>query len=237
MDDVLQIKDKINLFDGIDATEIIPMLKCLSVSKKYIKKNTYLFVEEDEIHNIGIILSGTIHMIKEDALGNKTLITPMSEGDIFGETYICSSHLTSTVSFQAATNCNILFLPFEKVIKTCSNLCSYHHKLIENMMRLVAEKNLRLIKKVEVTSNKSIREKVISYLANQEQNKDKQIIIPFNRTELAEYLDVNRSALTRELSKMKEEGIIDYDKNIFYLKLPGSNENGKKHTMPIIIYE
>ncbi len=235
MDEILRMKNKIHLFDGIDAAELASMLKCLSVNKKHIKKNTYLFMEEDEIHSIGVILSGTIHMIKEDSLGNKTLITPMTEGDIFGETYICSSRLTSTVSFQAATNCNILFLPFQKVIKTCSSSCTHHHKLIENMMLLLAEKNLKLIKKVEVTSNKSIREKILSYLANQTPNKDMQIVIPFNRIELADYLCVNRSALTRELSKMRSEGIIDYEKNIFYLKLQKYKDNSSKQAKPIII--
>lgn len=219
MDEILRMKDKINLFDGIDSDNLASMLKCFGYIKKHIKKNTYLFMEEDEIHNIGIILSGTVYMIKEDALGNKILITPMVEGEIFGESYICSSQLTSTVSFQAATNCHILFLPFQMIIKTCSHSCSYHHKLIENMMRLVAEKNLKLIQKVEITSNKTIREKILSYLANQVKNHKMQIIVPFNRTEFADYLSVNRSSLSRELSKMKSEGIIDYDKNVYYLKI------------------
>lgn len=220
MEAILKIKEKIPLFNGIESSELSTMLKCLNSYKKDVKKGTYFFMEEDEIQSIGVVLSGTIHMIKEDLWGNKVLITPIIEGEVFGETYICSNRLTSTVSFQAVTNCSVLFLPFQKVIKTCSKSCTYHHKLIENMMILIAEKNLKLIKKVEVTSKKSVREKILSYLANQTQNNNNQIVIPLNRIELADYLCVNRSALTRELSKMKDEGIIDYDKNTFFLNVP-----------------
>lgn len=218
MQEILRMKEKIRLFDGIDSAELAPMLKCLCSYKKSVKKNTYFSIEEDEIQSIGVVLSGTIHMIKEDLWGNKMLITPIKEGELFGETYICSKRLTSTVSFQAVTCCNVLFIPFQKVINTCSKSCTFHHKLIENMMVLVAEKNLKLIKKIEVTSKKTIREKFLSYLFSQVQTNENQIEIPLTRIELADYLSCNRSALTRELAKMKEEGIIDYDKNKFYLK-------------------
>lgn len=217
MKDILKIKQNIPLFSGISPTELTTMLTCLTAHKKSFKKGTYIFIEEDEIQNIGIVLSGTIHMIKEDLWGNKAIITTITEGEVFGETYICSNSLASTVSFQSVDDSNVLFLPFQKIINTCSNSCVYHHKLIENMMIIIAEKNLKLIKKIDITSKKSIREKILTYLANQSENNKKQITIPLGRIELADYLCINRSALTRELSKMKAEGLIDYDKNTFYL--------------------
>lgn len=218
MEEVLELRQNMPLFNGINKSELSPMLKCLGAYKKSFEKGTYIFMEDDQIQNIGVVLSGTIHMVKEDVWGNKALITSITEGKIFGETYVCSSSLASTVSFYSISNCNVLFLPFQRIIKTCSNSCVYHHKLIENMMILIAEKNLKLIEKIDITSKKSIREKILTYLSNQTQkNEEKQIIIPLGRIELADYLCVNRSALTRELSKMKDEGLIDYDKNTFYL--------------------
>lgn len=218
MDKTAILLQNIPLFSGINKSEIAPMLKCLGSYKKKYDKGTYVFMAEDEIQNIGIVISGTIHMIKEDIWGNKSIIAAMTDGQLFGETFVCSNSLTATVSFITSTDCEVLFIPFHRVIKTCSNSCKHHHKLIENMMIRIAEKNLMLIEKIDVTSKKSLREKILTYLSSQAQKKDQnRFSIPMGRIELADYLGVNRSALTRELSKMKEDGLIDYDKNTFYL--------------------
>ena len=140
------------------------------------------------------------------------------KGELFGETFACGEDTMSTVTFTVSEDADILFIPFCRVMHSCTNACSHHQQLIENMVRILAGKNRDLIRKVEIVSKRTIREKILSYLSLQSQAQDSPYFeIPFGRIELAEYLCVDRSALTRELAKMKEEGIIDYDRNCFRL--------------------
>ena len=155
-------------------------------------------------------------MIKEDVWGNKTMIIRMHSQDLFGETFACGSDTISSVTFIASENTEILFLPFQRVMNTCSSACVFHQRLLENMVRLIADRNRDLLRKIEIISKKTLREKILAYLSLQAQiNKNRYFEIPLGRVELADYLCADRSALTRELSKMKSEGLIDYDKNMF----------------------
>lgn len=201
------------LFTGVRKEDLSAMLTCLGSFQKNYKKDEIILLESNEVRNIGIILSGTVHMIKEDAEGYQTLLIAMKKGEIFGESFSCSSHLNAHVSFFAATPCTVLFLPFYKVIHSCKMTCTFHHRLIENMVQLIGDKNVQLMKKIEIISKKTLREKITAYLQNQalEQNS-KCFTISLERLELAEYLCANRSALTRELSCMQEAGFIDYKK-------------------------
>ncbi len=218
MDKYIKLLQNIPLFNNINISEIMPMLKCLGAYKKSYDKGNYIISADDEIKYIGIVITGSVQMIKEDIWGNKSIIANVTEGQIFGETFVCSNTLTSTVSFKARNACEVLFLQFQRIIHTCSKSCMYHHKLIENMMILIAEKNMKLIGKIEIISKKSLHEKILTYLSDQAQIKgEKYFTIPMGRLELADYLCSDRSALTRELSRMKSEGILDYDKNTFHL--------------------
>ena len=136
--------------------------------------------------------------------------------DIFGETFACGAESSSLVSFVAAQDSKVLFLSFCRVMHTCTHACQFHQTLIENMVRLIARKNRELMRKVEVVSKKTLREKILAYLSIQAQSQGgKTFEIPLGRVEWAEYLCADRSALTRELARMKEEGILDYQKNTF----------------------
>ena len=109
-----------------------------------------------------------------------------------------------------------MFIPFNKVMHTCTMACAFHHRLVENMVRLIADKNRDLMRKVEVVSKKNLREKILAYLSLQAQlHESRYFEIPLGRVELADYLCADRSALTRELGKMRSDGLIDYDKNMF----------------------
>ena len=135
---------------------------------------------------------------------------------MFGETFVCGAENRSIVNFEVAEDATILFLPSERVMHTCNRTCPFHHRLIENMVGMIAAKNLELLRKIEVISKRTVREKIMAYLSIQAQlHQAKYFEIPMGRVELAEYLCVDRSALTRELSKMKEDGLIDFDKNCF----------------------
>lgn len=206
------------LFSGIQSSDMEPMLQCLSYSISSFKKGDFIILEDDTVLNIGIILDGAIDMIKEDFWGNKTTLVRVKSGELFGETFACSKDATSTVSFCATCNTTVLFIPFNRVMHSCTMACSFHHRLIENMVFIIAEKNKELMLKVEVVSKRTLREKIMAYLSIQAAKQGTEYFeIPLGRVELADYLCADRSALTRELINMQNEGIIDFDRNTFRL--------------------
>ncbi len=206
------------LFAGINKNDIEPMLQCLSYSVSSFKKGDFIILEEDTVLNIGIILEGSIDMIKEDFWGNKTTLVRIKSGELFGETFACSKDSTSTVSFCATCNTAVLFMPFNRVMHSCNMACGFHHRLIENMVFIIAEKNKELMLKVEVVSKKTLREKIMAYLSiHAAKQRTEYFEVPLGRVEMADYLCADRSALTRELTNMQNEGIIDFDRNTFRL--------------------
>ena len=135
---------------------------------------------------------------------------------MFGETFACGTDNLSVVTFIVSEDAAVMFIPFSRVMHSCSMACEFHHRLIENMVKLIANKNRDLIQKVDVVSKRTIREKLLTYLSILAQQQNSRYFeSPLGRVELAEYLCVDRSALTRELVKMKEDGLIDFDKNCF----------------------
>ena len=204
------------LLDGIDPEERKAMLGCIGYHVSTFRKGDIVAFEAENIKHIGIVLSGSVDMIKEDIWGNKNLLLRVGKDEIFGETFACGSDNLSLVTFTVSKDAKILFLPFDRVMHSCTMACRFHHQLIENMVHIIANKNRDLMRKVEVVSRRSIREKLLTYLSIQAQAQGSRYFeIPLGRLELAEYLSVDRSALTRELAKMKDEGLLDYDKNCF----------------------
>lgn len=209
---------KLPLFNGIKEEELQPMLTCIGGYIQEYTKSQFILLSKQPIKCVGIILEGTVHMIKEDVWGHKTVLAFMKKGELFGETFVCAERFTSEVTFYAATNCKVLYIPFYKTLHMCDTSCAFHHTLVENMVRLIANKNAQLMEKIEITSKKTLREKILTYLSIQAQlNQRNYFVIPLGRVELADYLCADRSALTRELNHMKNEGLIDFDKNTFQL--------------------
>ncbi len=209
-------ESKSALFDGIAPEDRKAMFGCTGYHVGTFRKGSVLAFEDESIKRIGIILSGTVDMVKEDLWGNKTMLVRMGKDEVFGETFACGEDSLSVVTFVVSEEAEILFMPFHRMMRSCTMACAFHHQLIENMVRIIANKNRELMRKVEVVSKRSIREKLLAYLSIQAQVQNSDYLqIPLGRVELAEYLCVDRSALTRELAKMKEDGLIDYDKNCF----------------------
>lgn len=209
---------RLPLFSGIEISDLPTMLDCLGSYQKHYEKNEIILLESCEVRTIGVILQGTVHMVKEDAEGYKTLLMTMKAGELFGESFACGSCKSARVSFLAAEPCMILFLPIHRVLHSCKMTCVFHHRLIENMVGLMGDKNIRLLNKIEVISKKTLRDKILAYLRLQaEEQKKQRFTIPLGRLELAEYLCADRSAMTRELSRMKRDGLIDYRRNTFQL--------------------
>ena len=204
------------LFDGISLENRKTMLDCIGYRVRTFQKGDIVAFEEENIRHIGILLSGSVDMIKEDLWGNKTMLVRMRKDELFGETFACGEDNLSVVTFMVSEDAKILFMPFDRVMHSCTMACVFHHRLIENMVHIIANKNRDLMRKVEVVSKCIIREKLLAYLSIQAQVQESRYFeIPLGRVELAEYLCVDRSALTRELVKMKDDGLIDYDKNCF----------------------
>ncbi len=211
------IKDlECSLFAGIAPEDRLAMLGCTGYHTGVYRKGDIIAFEGENIRHIGVVISGAVDMVKEDIWGNKTMLVRSRKNDVFGETFACGSDNLSVVTFQVSEDAQILFMPFERVMRNCTMACQFHLQLIENMVRVIADKNRNLMRKVEAVSKRSIREKVLAYLSAQAQTQASRYFeIPLGRVELAEYLCVGRSALTRELVKMKEDGLIDYDRNCF----------------------
>ena len=216
-DPILTLKN-IRLIENIKETELPSMLNCLGARTKPFKKSEFIFLEGDELKQIGILLEGTIHMVKEDIWGGKAILASLKSGDLFGESFVCGEFGSSSVSFQAASDCKVLLLSFHKVLCSCNKSCVFHHKLIENMVTVIAQKNVLMMNKLEIIAKKTIRERLLTWLSQQVQITGSTCFAsPMGRMELAEYLCVDRSALTRELVHMKKDGLLDFDKTTFCL--------------------
>lgn len=217
MEDILQ-EVRTSLFDGIDPDDRKTMLGCIGYHIGAFRKGDIVAFEDENMKHIGIVMSGAVDMVKEDLWGNKTMLIRIRKDELFGETFVCGTDNQSVVTFLVSEDSEILFVPFDRVMHNCTMACSFHHRLIENMVKIIADKNRDLMRKVEVVSKRTIREKILAYLSIQAQVQNSRYFeIPLGRIELAEYLCVDRSALTRELAKMKTDGLIDYDKNSFRL--------------------
>lgn len=212
------ILDKVQspLFDGLSPQDRHAILGCVGYHISSYKKGQTVVFEEDHVRHIGILLSGCVDMIKEDIWGNKTLLLRVRKDGLFGESFACCEDNTSIVSFVVSQDAQIIFMPFDRVMRSCSMSCSFHHQLLENMVKIIASKNRDLMRKIEVVSKKTLREKILAYLSLQAQTQGSQAFeVPLGRVEWAEYLCANRSALTRELVKMQEDGLIRYQQNFF----------------------
>ena len=204
------------LFQSIKTEELHGMLGCFGYHIGAFKKGEIVAFEGEPLRHIGILLSGAVDMVKEDLWGSRTMLARMHRDELFGETFACGCDTQSVVTFLVSEDAQILFLPFDRVMHSCTMACQFHHQLVENMVRIIADKNRDLMRKVDILAKRTIREKLLTYLSIQAQVQGSRYFeIPFGRVERAEYLCVDRSALTRELTKMKADGLIDYDKNCF----------------------
>lgn len=209
---------KLPLFSGIKVGDLQSMLQCLGCQTKSYKKNDFIVLSQEKIKYVGIVLNGTIHMIHEDAWNDKSIFAIIKKGELFGETFSCGTDLTSCVSFLAAEKTKIMVVPFHKVLHSCTKSCPFHYQLIENMITMLADKNSQLIKKLQITSKKTIRKKIMTFLSFQSQHaKSSCFFLHMTRTELADYICADRTALARELTHMKKDGLIDFDHNRFKL--------------------
>jgi CRP-like cAMP-binding protein len=202
------------LFHGIAFSDFEGMLSCLSAKTKDYKKGGIILLSGDTVDFVGLILSGSVKVIKEDLDGNITILTELSVSEVFGEVFACAGTPQSPVTVQAAEDAEILFIDYRKIVTSCSSACPFHARLIENMLKLLAHKNLMLNQKIEILSKRTTKEKLMCFF-DYHRGAAKKFTLPFNREELAHYLCVDRSAMSNELCKMRDEGLIRFKRNEF----------------------
>lgn len=206
------------LFDGVSAEQLEGLLDCLQARPSSFSKGETILEEESVLSAMGLLLEGEVHIVKEDYLGNRNIIAIIKPSDLFGESYACSDGEKLNVNVICAKDCQVLFLNTQSILERCQNFCESHRLLVSNLMHIMAAKNILLSKKLDHLTKRTTREKVLSFLSEKSMEKRSLTFeIPFNRQQMADFLCVDRSALSRELMKLKEEGYLDYDKNQFRL--------------------
>ena len=214
----IEFLKRLPIFSDLQKEEIMSVLNFFNFYEKSFKKNDFVFEIGQDINKIGIIISGEINVIKEDFWGNRNILNKFKTGETFGEVFALSKISSNNIIVEASQNCDILFLDLKNFSIDTENNSVEILKFLSNIFKISLKKNIMFTEKLEHISKKSIREKLISYFsAEAQKNKNNVFTIVFNRQELADYLFVERSALSRELSFMKKDGLIDYNKNHFIL--------------------
>ena len=207
------------LFQGIREHEIEAMLTCLSAEERTYGKDAYIYRAGDVTGRLGVVMEGAGNIFKDDVWGNRKIIENIGGGQIFGETYACLKGEPLMVDVQASERSRILFMDVNRILTTCSSSCDFHNRLIRSLMYVLAGKNLMLTKKMDIITPKSLRERVMVYLSQESVKQGcRTVTVPFNRQQMADYLSVDRSALSAELSRMQRDGVISYEKNRFTIQ-------------------
>lgn len=207
------------LFSGIDIGELDAMLGCLQATRKRYGKGDFILRSGEPVDNVGLVLSGRVMVIREDYWGNRELVASIDPGNLFAEVFACVPQAEVSVSVIAEDECEVMLLNVHRILTTCSSSCVFHARLIENLVKALALKNLMMNEKLGHLSRRSTRAKLLSYLSAEAQRQGRsRFSIPFNRQQLADYLSVDRSAMSAELSRMRKEGLVDYSRSYFELK-------------------
>jgi len=198
-----------SLFRGVNREELSALLGCLQARVITAEKGSPVFLEGDEAGFIGLVLDGAVQIVRDDYYGTRSIISHAEPGELFAETYACSSAELMPVSGYAPVRSAIMLFSCRKMLTVCSNACRFHNQLVKNLLQVVAEKNVNLSQKIQFMSQKTTRQKLMAYLLDQAKRAGSpEFTIPFNRQALADYLGVERSAMSMELSKLCRDGIL-----------------------------
>lgn len=221
----LEIMRKCPLFKDIEDTNILSILSCMGAKTETYKKGTTILGEGGPAKYVGIVLSGGVQIVRVDYYGNRSIVTILEPPHMFGESFACAEVKTMPVNVIASEDSEIMLIDARRITTSCGNACEFHNQMIFNLLRIVAIKNLIFNQKIEITSKRTTREKLMTYLLSvAKQQGSNTFNIPYNRQQLADYLEVERSGLSSEIGKLKKDGVIDCRKNVFSLKPMALNE-------------
>ena len=216
--EVTEIMKNASIFRGLSEGEIAGVLPCVNGRLQTYEKEESVYIPGMKVRRIGLVLEGAIRIEKIDYWGNRKILSVVGPGQIFGEAYAGLETIPIEVEVVSATRSRVLYMEVAKLLMTCSNSCEFHNKMIRNMVYTLAEKNHSLTQKMDHLTQKTTRDKLLSYFSEFAMTTQKSSFeIPLDRQQLADYLSVDRSAMSTELGKMKKEGLIDYKKNHFTL--------------------
>lgn len=214
----MPVLEECALFSGLDTENIPAMLGCIGAKVCAFEKNETVFLEGENARQVGVVLSGSVQIVKEDFYGNCSILASIEPSQMFGESFACAQVEKLPVSAVASEKSEIMLVDLRRITSTCSNACAFHRQMIQNLLGIVARKNLMLNQKIEILSQRTTREKLTAYLMNHAKKSGKnEFTIPFDRQALANFLGVERSALSAEISKMKNEGLLDTNRSWFKL--------------------
>lgn len=214
----IPILSKTKLFSSIAEDDILAMLGCLQARKRSFKKGEYVLRQGEQLNDITVLVEGNLHEQREDYWGNRSIISTIGVGEIFGEAYVGPDSGVLLNDVVAVEDSVVLFFDVYRIINVCSSACRFHTMVVQNLFLAISEKNRQLTQKLGHMSKRTTREKLISYLSEEAKKQNSGTIeIPFNRQQLADFLSVDRSAMSSELGKMRGEGLIVFEKNKFTL--------------------
>ena len=204
------------LFYGIDRENIFAMMGCIGGHIQKAEKNQPIFLEGDPAVYVGLVLTGAVRMERADFKGNRSIIALAQTGELFAETYACAGVPALPVSFIADEAAEVLLMDCRRITTSCAGACGFHSRMIQNLLRLVATRNMVYDQKIQITSRRSTREKLLTYLYSEAKRQgSNSFTIPYDRQELADYLEVDRSGLSAEISKLRKEGVLESEKGKF----------------------
>ncbi|MDY3692631.1 MAG: Crp/Fnr family transcriptional regulator [Dysosmobacter sp.] len=206
------------LFAGIGGEDLKSLLKCLGARTAAYPKKTVILSEGGPMREVGIVLSGTVQIVRGDYSGNRSIVAAVGPGELFGEAFACAGVKELPVDVVAREDAQVLLLDCQRLLRPCCNACGFHRQLIFNLVQVLARKNLALHQKLEILSRRSTREKLLTYLHQQAKHvHSRSFTIPYDRQELADYLEVERSGLSAEISRLRREGILESERSWFRL--------------------
>lgn len=213
-----QIKNS-PIFFGMNEDELKGLLECFNARIRNYDDGEMIIRQGDMINNIYLILEGAVNIEKDSYWGRRIIVSRLGVNNNIALSFVASKNITSGIDAVSIGNSKILILNYEKCTSMCQNACTRHKVLINNLFEILSKENIELLQKIENISQKTIREKLLTYFSNEaRKNKSNIFEIPFNRQDLADYLNIDRSAMSFELSKMQKDGLIKFDKNKFMLK-------------------
>ncbi len=213
-----EILKNCTLFNGIETDNLESLLDCLNAKIYSYKKGETIIAEGTKPRHIGIVLKGSVQIMQIDYYGNKCILSTAKPPQIFGEAFACAEAETMPVTVEAIEDSVIMLADCNRVLKTCCNNCDFHQQLIFNLMKGLAKNTIVLHRKIDIISKRTTRDKLMTYLLSEVKKQGKNSFeIPFDRQGLADFLEVDRSGLSAEISKLRNEGILECKKNKFKL--------------------
>lgn len=214
----IPVLKRTRMFAGISDEEISCMLSCLGARLYNYKKGEYVFRQGEHLNDIVVLVYGNLHIQKDDYWGNRSILGQITVGEMFGEAYVAPESGALLNDVIAIEDSIVIFFDVKRIITTCSSACRFHAMVVQNMFFAISEKNRKLVQKLGHMSKRTTRDKLISYLSEEAKKQNCAIFtIPFNRQQLADFLSVDRSAMSNELCKMRDEGLLEFNKNSFKL--------------------